>query len=72
MKAVEFQARLSADDTVKVPRDLAAQLSNGQPIRVIILVPESAEDQDWSRLSADEFLKGYAPGDAIYDKLQAG
>lgn len=31
-----------------------------------------AEDQDWAWLTAEQFLKGYAPSDAIYDKLSAG
>ncbi len=29
----------------------------------------AAEDQDWAHLTAKQFLKGYAPSDAIYDDL---
>lgn len=30
------------------------------------------EDEVWERLSAEEFLKGYAESDAIYDELPVG
>ena len=71
MKALEFQARISADATLAVPAELAAQPQREQPGRVILLIPESGEE-DWNRLTADRFLKGYAESDAIYDKLSAG
>jgi hypothetical protein len=29
----------------------------------------TAGDQDWALLTAEQFLKGYAPSDAIYDDL---
>ena len=32
----------------------------------------SGEDQDWTRLAAEQFLRGYAPSDAIYDELSTG
>ena len=36
---------------------------------VILLFPlDKAEDEAWSRLTTEQFLNGYAPGDAIYDK----
>ena len=28
----------------------------------------AAEDEDWSRLTADQFLEGYSDKDAIYDE----
>ncbi len=30
------------------------------------------EDQAWAHLTAEQFLKGYAKSDAIYDELSAG
>lgn len=32
----------------------------------------AAEDQDWAQLTAEQFLKGYASSDAIYDELPTG
>ena len=69
MKALEFQACLSSDDTLKVPPNVADQIGREQSVRVILLVPDQTEDRDWAQLTAQQFLKGYAEGDAIYDKL---
>jgi hypothetical protein len=72
MKALEFRARLTQDRTLKIPPGIAAQVPLQQSVRVILLVPEEAEDQDWAKLTAKQFSKGYAPSDAIYDDLSAG
>ncbi len=71
MRALEFQGRMNPDHTLTVPPEVAAQLEGAQSIRVILLVPDSEEDGDWMRLSAEQFLKGYADSDAIYDDLPA-
>jgi len=48
---------------------VAETLPQSKKVRVILLIPSNdGEDADWSRLTAEQFLKGYAPGDAIYDK----
>jgi len=69
VKALEFQAHLNPDRTVTVPAELAAQLSPEESVRVILLVEEADEGQAWSRLSTEQFLKGYDDGDAIYDDI---
>lgn len=71
MKTLEFRAQLNSDSTLTVPAELAAQLEAHEPVRVILLVPDAGDNQDWSRLTADQFLGGYADGDAIYDDLPA-
>ena len=72
MKALEFHAELNADDTLIVPADVAAHVERGQPLRVILILPESADEREWKELVADQFLKGYAESDAIYDDVPAG
>lgn len=72
MKTLEFDAQISPDSTLKVPGAFSSQIEAGQPVHVVLLVPESGEDQDWSRLTAEQFLKGYADSDAIYDDLSNG
>jgi hypothetical protein len=67
MKALEFQTRVNPDGTVTLPLEVASQVHDVHPVRVILLIPESAEDREWANLTAEQFLKGYAPGDAIYD-----
>jgi hypothetical protein len=69
MKALEFRAALEADDSLKVPPEIAAQIRGEGSVRVIVVVSDASEDRDWAQLTAQQFLDGYAPGDAIYDEL---
>jgi hypothetical protein len=72
MKAFEFESSLNANQALPVPPSVAEQLRHEQPLRVIVLVAESAEDAAWRELTVEQFQKGYADGDAIYDRLPAG
>jgi hypothetical protein len=70
MKALEFQATLNADHTLTVPPLIADQVSSDSLMRIILLFPEEkSEDADWNRLAAEQFLKGYAESDSIYDNV---
>ncbi len=69
MKAFEFQATLSKDKTLEVPAEMKSLLPVGSPVRVILLLPDQNENADWARLTAQQFQKGYAEADAIYDNL---
>jgi hypothetical protein len=72
MKALDSPASIHPDHTVKVPPEIAAQVESEQSVRVILLIPEATDDQEWSLLTVDQFLKGYADSDAIYDDLPVG
>jgi len=52
-----------------VPADLAAQIPKEKSVRVIVLVPERPEEEDWRRLTQDGFLRGYSESDGIYDAV---
>lgn len=72
MKAFEFQTKVTSDGKLDLPDALAGELQSQPVVRVIVLVnepPDIYEDQDWSRLSAEQFLSGYDDTDAIYDRL---
>jgi len=69
MKALEFEAQVNPDHTLAIPTSIAAEIPSGKPVRILILVPDSSEDAEWERLTAEQFLKGYADSDAIYDQL---
>lgn len=71
MVAHEFQTEITPDGNLRVPEELARRLPAGARVRVLILVAESEEDRDWQRLTDEQFIKGYADGDAIYDQLPA-
>jgi hypothetical protein len=68
MKAFEFQAAISPNGTVTLPPEVVSQVGPCHPIRFILLVDES-EDEVWAGLTADQFLKGYDAGDALYDNV---
>ena len=69
MQAVEFISEISGQGKLSVPPQLAENLPHATRMRVIVLFPSNeTNDPDWSRLTAEQFLNGYAPGDAIYDK----
>jgi hypothetical protein len=69
MKAFEFQTSLTPNQTLQVPDELKSQLSPGSSVRVILLLSEPDEESAWTRLAAEQFLKGYAESDSVYDQL---
>lgn len=69
MKALEFETTLSADANLKVPENLAGQIPREEAVRVIVLLPEHAEDEDWQRLASEQLLSGYSESDSIYDAV---
>jgi hypothetical protein len=69
MKAVEFQSELRSDHTLSVPTGVFDRIPAGRTLRVLVLVPEDAEDQAWEELAAADFGSDYSDGDAIYDQL---
>ncbi len=71
MKALEFQTCLNPDRTLTVSSEVAQQLPQGKSVRVIVLMSESSEDQDWVSLTTEQFIQGYSEDDALYDKLLA-
>ena len=69
MKAFEFQTNLTSNRMLDLPANLKALIEPGSSIRVILLLADSSEESDWKHLTAEQFLKGYAESDSIYDKL---
>jgi hypothetical protein len=69
MKTVSFESELRTDHTLVVPDAVLARIPQGQPLRILVLVPENAEEKNWEELAAVEFGMGYAKSDAIYDHL---
>ena len=69
MKVLEFDTQMPSDGTLKVPPDIAAQIGNDDQLRVVLVVGDTAEDEDWRRMTSNRFLEGYSKGDEIYDAL---
>jgi hypothetical protein len=72
MKTLEFETQLNPDHTLQVPPAVAAEVPVGQTVRVLLVVADPTEEQEWRRLGLEQFLKGYADSDAIYDQLSGG
>ena len=72
MKHFEFETYITDDQTVKIPPEVAAQIERDRPVHVIVVVPNDREDQQWTELTTEQFLRGYADSDAIYDDVSAG
>ena len=72
MKAIEFESQMSPDHSLRVPDAVAVGIPAQRPIRVLLLIPESDDDQQWENVAAAEFGQGYADSDAIYDNLSGG
>jgi hypothetical protein len=69
MKTLEFESPLNADQRLNLPAAVAEQVSPGRTASVHLMVADSEEEKDWHQLTATEFFKGCAQGDAIYDEL---
>jgi hypothetical protein len=69
MEAFEFQTQMQEGDSLAVPPEVAKQLPRQAPLRVIVLVGDKDEERAWIRFGNEQFLKGYAESDAIYDDL---
>jgi hypothetical protein len=71
MRAFEFQAQIESSGTLSVPPEIAKQLPQQSPLRVIVMFDDEDDEEEraWIRFGNEEFLKGYAESDAIYDDL---
>ena len=70
MKAFEFCAKTTPEGSLEFPKDVENIFPSNHTVRVIVLMNEPEEKIDqlsWSRLTAEEFYKGYSQEDSIYD-----
>ena len=67
---LEFESRPNEDGTLPIPPGIAEQLKGVESVRVFVVLP-SSDDAEWAALTREQFLKGYAVGDAIYDQLSS-
>ena len=74
MPAWQFQTHLNSNQTVTIPPEIVAQLRPDETVQVVVMLKtnDGDEEAEWNRFAAEQFLKGYAPGDDIYDQLPAG
>lgn len=70
MKAVEFKTKIK-NNRIEIPKKLHKQIisSKNSDVRVIVLMEDinQKSKEDFSILVRDQFLKGYAKTDSVYD-----
>lgn len=70
MKALEFKTRIK-NNQIQIPIKIQAELKINQDkdVRVIVLIEDSDvyEDHTFQNMASEQFFKGYADSDAIYD-----
>ena len=71
MKAFEFQVEPTTDGIITLPQNIADEVASAAQVKVIVLL-DSGEDEAWQKLTTEQFFRGYAPSDALYDDLSAG
>jgi len=71
MQAFEFHAQPSPDGSIQLPAAIANRVDPAVGVKVIILFPED-EEHAWVKFGMEQFAKGYAPTDNIYDDLRSG
>lgn len=69
MKALEFETKLGTDANLRVPEDVAVQIPKDEAVRVIVLLPESTDEERWRDLAREQFLCGYSESDNVYDAV---
>jgi hypothetical protein len=47
MKSIEFESQMNPDHSFRVPEAVADGIPAQRPIRVLLLIPESDDDQQW-------------------------
>jgi hypothetical protein len=69
MKAIEFESQMTSDHLLAVPAAVAQGIPELRMNRVLVLVPESDDDQRWEHMAAIDFGQGCAGSDSVYDEL---
>ncbi len=70
MRAVEFKTKLR-NNRIQIPKKLHKQVntSKNKDVRVIVLMDERSQNEkdEFQLLFTEQFLRGYAKTDSVYD-----
>jgi hypothetical protein len=70
MDSIEFETVLRGESTLDLPPEVIAKLPTSGLAKVIVLVKDDAEDEQWRRMSYEQFLRDDSPEDSVYDSYQ--
>jgi hypothetical protein len=68
MKAVEFECEITSAEQIRIPPDIARELSAGAHVHVILVIGDG-DEEGWRRATMERFAAAYAPEDSVYEKL---
>ena len=70
MRAIEFKSKI-LENKILIPRRMQPELIAGhnKNVRVVVFVDDSDvyDEKAYRQLTKNQFLKGYADSDSIYD-----
>jgi len=70
MRALEFKSKIK-DNRISIPRRLRHEFFAGseRPVRVVVYVEDSDvyDEKAFRKMTANQFLNGYAETDSVYD-----
>ncbi len=69
MKAIEFEAALTDNGGILVPKEIAAAIPSGAKLRVTLRWDADEADADWNAAGLRRFEEAYAPEDSVYEQL---
>ena len=71
MKSADFKSELSPTGQIDVPPEIAAQVSPGEAIEVVLRwgVSDVEDDTTWRAAGRRQFEAAYARDDSIYELL---
>jgi len=67
MSSIEFETELSGEPALVLPPEVLAQLPKSGRVKVVVLLQDDPEDEQWRRASYEQFMKDDSPEDAVYD-----
>jgi hypothetical protein len=67
MSSIEFETELRGEPTLQLPPEVVARLPKTGHARVVVVVQDDPEDDEWRRASYEQFMKDDSPDDAVYD-----
>ncbi|HEV7927605.1 MAG TPA: hypothetical protein VGR14_19795 [Verrucomicrobiae bacterium] len=70
MNAVEFVTELNGANVLTIPSEFAAQLPKVGKARILILIEQLTDDEEWRAADYEQFLRDDPAKDAIYDSMR--
>ncbi len=70
MSAIEFETELHGESALPLPPEVIDRLPKSGRAKVVLLLPDDPDDQEWRRAAYEQFMKDDDSEDAVYDSYQ--